>query len=270
LGVLTSLAFLRASRKGNKKIRSRRAKWSLKIAGVLLLFIVTVVLVDTMRTMEEDEIDPDEQGIAQAIIYGANWLQWQDCSGDYQCQRETAKGVGRGLVDTGAKRSDVETQVDSFLRQRTLSEEQRSALRAEYLAPFPEKETNPVDIEVAAGQPAGDASEPETSADDFSVVNWIQGFIANDLGLGLGWAALYHTLFVAWFGGRTLGKKLLKIRVVKLNGSQFSLWESFERYGGYGAGFATGLLGFAKVYWDANRQAIQDKISETVVIFEKK
>ena len=32
------------------------------------------------------------------------------------------------------------------------------------------------------------------------------------------------------------------------------------------AGFATGLLGFAQVFWDANRQAIHDRISGTVVI----
>ncbi len=42
--------------------------------------------------------------------------------------------------------------------------------------------------------------------------------------------------------------------------------DCFGRYGGYGAGFATGLLGFLQVYWDPNRQAIQDKISATVVI----
>lgn len=56
---------------------------------------------------------------------------------------------------------------------------------------------------------------------------------------------------------------------MKLDGSDFSLWDSFGRYGGYGAGFATGLLGFIQVFWDSNRQAIQDKISETVVIYEK-
>ena len=32
------------------------------------------------------------------------------------------------------------------------------------------------------------------------------------------------------------------------------------------AGLATGLLGFIQIYWDANRQAIHDKISATVVI----
>jgi uncharacterized RDD family membrane protein YckC len=44
------------------------------------------------------------------------------------------------------------------------------------------------------------------------------------------------------------------------------LWDSFGRYGGYGAGLATGLLGFIQIYWDPNRQAIHDKISATIVI----
>ena len=44
------------------------------------------------------------------------------------------------------------------------------------------------------------------------------------------------------------------------------MWDSFGRYGGYGAGLATGLLGFLQIYWDPNRQAIHDKISSTIVI----
>ena len=31
-------------------------------------------------------------------------------------------------------------------------------------------------------------------------------------------------------------------------------------------GFATGLLGFAQIYWDSNRQAIHDRIVGTVVV----
>jgi uncharacterized RDD family membrane protein YckC len=38
--------------------------------------------------------------------------------------------------------------------------------------------------------------------------------------------------------------------------------------GGYAAGFATGLLGFAQVFWDANRQGIHDRIVGTVVIMD--
>lgn len=76
----------------------------------------------------------------------------------------------------------------------------------------------------------------------------------------------YFTVFTAWFDGQTLGKKLFRIRVVQLDGTGLSLWDAFGRYGGYGAGFATGLLVFLQIYGDANRQAIQDKISATVVI----
>tara|TARA_R110000772_G_scaffold97392_17_gene196691 strand:+ start:1656 stop:2951 length:1296 start_codon:yes stop_codon:yes gene_type:complete len=98
-----------------------------------------------------------------------------------------------------------------------------------------------------------------------SILAWVQG-VAADLGLGFGWAAFYFSIFTAWWTGQTPGKRLLGIRVIKLDGSSLNLWESFGRYGGYGAGFATGLLGFLQIYWDPNRQAIQDKISETLVI----
>jgi len=58
----------------------------------------------------------------------------------------------------------------------------------------------------------------------------------------------------------------LGIRVIQLDGAKISLWAVFGRYGGYAAGFKTGLLGFMQIFWDANRQWIQDKISSTVVI----
>ncbi|GAC22947.1 RDD domain-containing protein [Paraglaciecola mesophila KMM 241] len=98
-----------------------------------------------------------------------------------------------------------------------------------------------------------------------SILAWVQG-IAADLGLGFGWAAFYFSIFTAWWHGQTPGKRVLGIQVIKLDGSSLNLWESFGRYGGYGAGIATGLLGFLQIYWDPNRQAIQDKISETLVI----
>lgn len=98
-----------------------------------------------------------------------------------------------------------------------------------------------------------------------SLVNYIQGFLG-DLGLSFGFSAMYFTVMTAWYHGQTPGKRVLGIKVIKLDGSSLGLWDAFGRYGGYGAGFATGLLGFAQMYWDNNRQAIQDKISETLVI----
>ncbi|WP_343294097.1 RDD family protein [Ferrimonas balearica] len=97
-----------------------------------------------------------------------------------------------------------------------------------------------------------------------SPLAWLQG-AAKDLGLGFGLAAFYFTVFVAWFDGQTVGKKLTRCRVRQLDGTPISLWDAFGRYGGYSAGIATGLLGFIQVFWDPNRQAIHDKISATVV-----
>jgi hypothetical protein len=94
---------------------------------------------------------------------------------------------------------------------------------------------------------------------------WLQGLV-EDLGLGFGWAAFYFTMFTALWYGQTPGKKLFNIRVIQLDGTPLSIWDSFGRYGGYGAGIATGLLGFAQIFWDPNRQAIHDKISATIVV----
>ncbi|WP_257325554.1 RDD family protein [Pseudoalteromonas rhizosphaerae] len=114
-------------------------------------------------------------------------------------------------------------------------------------------------------QTAAPEDAPVKAAPVNSILQWGKGII-QDLGLGFGWAAVYFTLFSLLWRGQTPGKKVCNIRVVALSGEDLSLWDAFGRYGGYGAGFATGLLGFLQVYWDPNRQAIQDKISATVVI----
>jgi hypothetical protein len=98
-------------------------------------------------------------------------------------------------------------------------------------------------------------------------VAWIRT-VVDELGFGFGWATLYMTVVLSWWKGQTVGKRLLGIRVVRLDGEPITWWTAFERVGGYAAGFATGLLGFAQVYWDANRQAIHDRIVGTVVVRE--
>jgi hypothetical protein len=92
--------------------------------------------------------------------------------------------------------------------------------------------------------------------------------LANDLGLSIGWTGLYFTLFPAFWRGRTPGKFLFRLRVVRLDLSPIRPWTAFERFAGYAAGVATGLLGFVQIFWDANRQGVQDKIVGTVVIRE--
>ncbi|MGB0899249.1 MAG: RDD family protein [Psychrobium sp.] len=110
-----------------------------------------------------------------------------------------------------------------------------------------------------------ESKESSARSEPSSPMQWIMGII-DDLGLGFGFAAIYFTCFTAWFNGQTLGKMLFNTRVLQLSNEPMGLWDAFGRYGGYGAGLATGLLGFFQIYWDANRQAIQDKISATVVV----
>lgn len=97
------------------------------------------------------------------------------------------------------------------------------------------------------------------------IIGWIKGAV-DELGFGFGWASIYLTILTSWWRGQTVGKRIMKIRVLRLDGEPMTWWAAFERAGGYAAGFATGLLGFAQVYWDANRQCIHDRISGTVVV----
>jgi hypothetical protein len=92
----------------------------------------------------------------------------------------------------------------------------------------------------------------------------------DELGLGIGWSGLYFTFLTAFLRGRTPGKKVLGIRVVRLDGNPLSYWVAFERFGGYAASLFTGMEGFLRILWDRNRQALEDKLAETVVIRETK
>jgi hypothetical protein len=90
------------------------------------------------------------------------------------------------------------------------------------------------------------------------------------MGLTFGWAGVYFTLVTLAFKGRTVGKLILGSRVVRLDGQPLTAMDTFVRYGGYAAGLATGMLGFARLLWDPNGQTIQDRIAGTVVVSGRK
>ena len=79
-------------------------------------------------------------------------------------------------------------------------------------------------------------------------------------------AFLYFSLFTWQWKGQTPGKKLLKIKVVKLNGKPITFMGSLERTTGYTASATLLLWGFFQYFWDRNRQTTHDKITETIVI----
>lgn len=87
-------------------------------------------------------------------------------------------------------------------------------------------------------------------------------------GSAIGLWSLYFTVALTVTDGRTVGKRLLGLRVVRLDGLPITWWSAFERAGGYVAGIATGTLGFLQVFWDPNRQCVHDKIVGTVVVVD--
>ena len=93
--------------------------------------------------------------------------------------------------------------------------------------------------------------------------------LMGDFSSVFGWGGLFVGWFTLWTliaGGRSPGKFLLRIRVIKLDGKKLRLWDCFSRAAGYGASTATLMLGFLESIWHPNRQAIHDKIAGTVVV----
>ena len=136
--------------------------------------------------------------------------------------------------------------------------------------------------EVAALPPNRTAAQLETHIRQLEAANqhlresirgssWLNvvADFSRTLGLTFGWAGVYFTLCTAWLRGRTPGKWLVGTRVVRLDGRPLNAMDAFVRYGGYAAGLATGLIGFARLLWDPNRQAVQDKIGWTVVLRDR-
>jgi len=89
---------------------------------------------------------------------------------------------------------------------------------------------------------------------------------AHDLGIGLGWSAVYFIVFPVLWNGRTPGKRMMGIRIARLNGRPVTWWNAFERFHGYVSCLFGGLIGFLQVFWDHQRQGHHDKIAETVVV----
>ena len=183
------------------------------------------------------------------------------------------------LSATQSAEDALQAKVAELLEESQLSIDDRQVLTEQLLgdvralqadtaeaADAPEKPRAPGDVEVPDDDydPVAERQDGQ-SEESYKPLRWMRGFF-EELGLGFGWAAFYFTTLTAWLNGQTLGKKLMRIQVVQLDNRRLSLWDAFGRYGGYGAGMVTGLMGFLQIYWDPNRQAIQDKVSSTVVI----
>ncbi len=77
---------------------------------------------------------------------------------------------------------------------------------------------------------------------------------------------IYFTLITYLTNGYTIGKKILKIKIISLYHKKISLWHCFERSLGYVASTLEFGLGFIQAIWSKNRMTVHDKIAETIVI----
>ncbi|MCM2258139.1 MAG: RDD family protein [Vicinamibacteria bacterium] len=85
----------------------------------------------------------------------------------------------------------------------------------------------------------------------------------------LGLAGAYFIFFTAGRRGATLGKRLLRIRVARLDGEPVSLFESLERFGGYFHVGGTIGIGLIDLWHDPDRRLAHDRIAGTVVIEDR-
>lgn len=206
--------------------------------------------------MEEGQVRETMEGIADGSDH--DWMEravdraLENPAAGASAKPASADSLARAYAaytaagDTAAARA-IQPQLASLLARDSLD-----GLRGEL------RETRRENTQLA---------ERAERAENRGILATIKGLL-DELGIGFGWTGLYFTAFLTLWRGQTPGKKLAGVRVVRLNGQPMTMWTSFERFGGYAAGLVTGLLGFAQVYWDRNRQMIHDKIVETVVVRE--
>lgn len=187
---------------------------------------------------------------------------------DDQCVEDKIKELALELQESGVAVRDQKDLLDGVLDLTELKGAEKRALLDKYVAE-PQVVASESVTSVPAVEPAKEGSYSvldKLKNSDYSLIKWVKGILA-DFGLGFGWAMFYFTFYISWNNGQTIGKQLTRVRVVQLDNQPLTLWASFSRQGGYGAGLATGLVGFAQILWDPNRQAIQDKVAGTVVLY---
>jgi uncharacterized RDD family membrane protein YckC len=81
---------------------------------------------------------------------------------------------------------------------------------------------------------------------------------------------VYFGLITCFTNGYTVGKRILKIRIVSTNHRHLTLWHSIERSLGYYASSLEFGFGFLQYFIDYNRRTVHDRIAETIVIKIKK
>ena len=301
-GVLGGVAALIGLRLATRRVgtpMSAAGRGALGCASALLFVVATGVTLFTTSSLRSRLADSDdaESALVEAssntglgdLMSGAGGFLRLAGADDVDEAIDAAEAMGQALADQGLDRATVGGALTDLVDENSdfdAEEVVEPALDRIFGPPEegapPAVELSPEAQEVVAGlqntiAEMGEALQEseqrraaaESALDDAepssTLFSWVRD-AADEAGLIFGWGTVYLTLFLVLWDGRTPGKKALDLRVVRLNGEPLTLFLSLERAGGYAAGLATGLLGFAQIWWDPNRQAIHDKIAETVVI----
>jgi len=262
-----ALTFFKAGNRLKQQKRFNFVRLSFRGLSAFLIFVIVFTIVADLEESDESVLSPtaqtrENEDTMRSLLDLAAVLIDVSCNSDSECLLKYAEGAAVGAAAMKIPIEDINATTNDIVAQKQWTDENKTLFMDKFINTLNEERNAYTDdiIEIV------ESTEPaEKRSGIYSILEWVKG-IMSDLGLSLGWAALYFSVFTAWWRGQTIGKRIVGIEVVKLDGNYPSLWESFGRYGGYGAGFATGLLGFLQIYWDPNRQAIQDKISETLVL----
>jgi hypothetical protein len=245
-----------------------------KTGQVAILACTALVLFTSHNWTSSLPSDTTIKRITDSTAVSANALRLSQADCDAACAQVQLQAVIQQLQNTRLSIAEREEMLSDLLDISQLSAAEKASVMTEAITSLKVGATveqisqttqSSTDQAVPTPSITGASLWQRLQESDHSILKWVQGTLA-DLGIGFGWAIGYFTLFIAWNNGQTIGKKLCGIRVVQLDNKPISLWGAFGRQGGYSAGFATGLLGFLQVYWDPNRQAIQDKLADTLVL----
>ena len=247
------------------------ARWRVAKTGQMALLLAAGLLMFISNNwLPSLPANDNVKQFTTSALFAANALKMSQDSCDIICAEEQLTLLLPQLHAAALTQAEQKDILQALLDASNIADDSKVTLykqAVKQLQAGPDSSKTAA-ASVGAGAGTGDSSMSwwqRLQRSDHSILKWIQG-ILSDLGIGFGWAIGYFTLFIAWNNGQTIGKKLCGIRVVQLDNKPLSLWGAFGRQGGYSAGFATGLLGFLQIYWDPNRQAIQDKLADTLVL----
>jgi len=103
----------------------------------------------------------------------------------------------------------------------------------------------------------------------FSIIGGLIGLNVDLIGGGLVSIVLgagYQWYFLTQHNGQTIGKMIMGLRVIKVDGTPISDSDALLRYVGYFIGLTVLMLGFIWAIFDENNQGWHDKLARTYVV----